>query len=295
MFTLSADGGSLAFVANTGGANQLWVRAMDILEARALPGTDGATYPFWSPDGASLGFFAQGQLKKIAVAGGPAQTLCDAADGRGGTWNRDGAIVFSPVPPSPRLRVSAAGGIPVPATTLVEGDASAGHRFPIFLPDGVHFLFNAGSDNPDASGLYLGSLDGSAATRLLPDGTNALYVTAAASSGSGYLVFRREDTLTAQPFDPQALNLSGEMFPVAEQVPIGSGHAGFGAFSASENGTLVYRTRGLKSKRELAWMDRTGTRLRVVTKTGSDGWFTGDFPGSEDRGRADQRRLGLYL
>ncbi len=269
MFTLSADGRSLAFVANTGGPNQLWVRAMDTLEARALPGTDGATYPFWSPDGASLGFFSQGKLKKIATTGGPAQTLCDAADGRGGTWNRDGVIVFSAGPASPLLRVSAAGGVPAPATTLVEGDASAGHRFPVFLPDGVHFLYNAGSDKPDAPGLYVGSLDGSAATRLLPDGTNALYVAAAAPGGSGHLVFRREDTLMAQPFDPQALNLRGEMFPVAEQVPIGSGHVGFGAFSASENGTLVYRTGGLESNRELVWMDRAGKRLRVVTKPGA--------------------------
>lgn len=110
MFTLSADGGSLAFVANTGGPNQLWVRAMDTLESRALPGTDGATYPFWSPDGASLRFFTQGKLKKIAVAGGPAQTLCDVANSRGGTWNRGGAILFSAGPTSPLLRVSAAGG-----------------------------------------------------------------------------------------------------------------------------------------------------------------------------------------
>ena len=268
MFTLSADGRSLAFVANTGGPNQLWVRAMDTLEARALPGTDDARYPFWSPDGASLGFFAQGKLRKIAVAGGPAQTLCDVADGRGGTWNRDGVIVFSIGPTSPLLRVSAAGGVPAPATTLVEGDANAGHRFPVFLPDGVHFLYNAGSDKPEASGLYLGSLDGSAATRLLPDVTNALYVPAAAPSGSGYLVFRREETLMAQPFDPQALTLTGEMFPVAEQVADG-GNAGFGAFSVSENGTLVYRTGGPESNRELVWMDRTGTRLRVVTKPGA--------------------------
>jgi len=268
MFTLSADGRSLAFIANTGGPNQVWVRAMDTLQARALASTDGATYPFWSSDGAYLGFFAQGKLKKIAIAGGPAQTLCDATDGRGGTWNRNGVIVFSAGPTSPLLRVSAAGGVPAPVTTLVEGGSAAGHRFPVFLPDGVHYVYNAGSNKPDAAGLYLGSLDGAASARILPDLTNALYVPPAVRGGSGYLVFRREDALMAQPFDPKALKLTGEMFPVAEQVPF-SVNTGFGAFSASENGTLVYRTGGLVSNRELVWVDRTGKRVRAVTKPGA--------------------------
>jgi Tol biopolymer transport system component len=268
MFTLSADGRSLAFTANAGGPNQVWVRAMDTLEARALAGTNEATYPFWSPDGAYLGFFAQGKLKKIAIAGGPAVTLCDATDGRGGTWNRDGVIVFSAGPTSPLLRVSAAGGVPAPLTTLAAGDSGAGYRFPVFLPDGLHYLYNAGSDKPDAAGLYLGSLDGAASARILPDPTNALYIPPAARGGSAYLLFRREDTLMAQRFDPEALKLTGEMFPVAEQVPI-SQNNGFGAFSASANGTLVYRTGGAASNRELVWVDRTGKRLRAVTKPGA--------------------------
>ena len=269
MFTLSADGRSLAFIANTGGPNQVWVRAMDTLDTRALAGTDGATYPFWSPDGAYLGFFAQGKLKKIAIAGGPALTLCDATSGRGGTWNRDGVIVFSGGPTSPLVRVSAAGGVPAPVTTLVEGSSgTGGHRFPVFLPDGVHVLYTAGPDKPDAAGVYLGSLDGAVSLRMLPDPTNALYAPPATRGGSGYLMFRREDTLMAQPFDLKALKLTGEMFPVAEQVPIG-GHLGFGAFSASENGTLVYRTGGSLSNREVVWVDRTGKRLRAVTKPGA--------------------------
>jgi hypothetical protein len=140
MFTLSPDGRFLAFSANTGGPNQLWVRPMDGLNARVLAGTDGATYPFWSPDGANLGFFAQGKLKKIAVAGGPVQTLCEAADGRGGTWNRDGIILFSAGPTSPILRISSAGGAPTAQTALVAADVGYGHRFPAFLPDGVHYL-----------------------------------------------------------------------------------------------------------------------------------------------------------
>ena len=268
MFTLSADGRYLAFIANTGGPNQVWVRAMDALESRALAGTDGATYPFWSPDGAYLGFFAQGKLKKIATGGGPAQTLCDVIDGRGGSWNRDGVILFSAGPASPILRVAAAGGVPAPVTRLPEGDAVAGHRFPAFLPDGIHFLFNAIVNRPDAGGLYAGSLDRVAPLRVLPDQTNALYVPPDVPSGNGYLVFRRENTLMAQPFDPMALTLSGEMFPIAVEVP-NSVNNGFGAFSVAEAGTLVYRTGGPAANRELVWADRSGRRLRVATKQGA--------------------------
>jgi eukaryotic-like serine/threonine-protein kinase len=107
---LSPNGRHIAFVANNGGPNQVWVRAMDTLEAKALAGTDGATYPFWSPEGAYLGFFAEGKLKKIAIAGGPPQTLCDAASGRGGTWNHDGVILFAPGPTNVIFRVPAAEG-----------------------------------------------------------------------------------------------------------------------------------------------------------------------------------------
>ncbi len=141
---LSPDGRNLAFVANNGGPNQVWVRAMDALDARPLAGTNEATYPFWSPDGAYLGFFAEGKLKKIAIAGGPPQTLCDATSGRGGTWNRDGVILFSPSPASVIFRVPAAGGTPVAVTKLAgDGGSGEGYRFPVFLPDGVHFLYEA--------------------------------------------------------------------------------------------------------------------------------------------------------
>ncbi|MGA2712714.1 MAG: protein kinase [Bryobacteraceae bacterium] len=139
--TMSPDGRHLAVVANNGGPSQVWVRALDTLESRPLAGTDGAKYPFWSPDGAYLGFFMGGKLKKIAIAGGPPQTLCDAADGRGGTWNRNGMILFSAGPASPIFRVPAAGGIPTPVTRLAaNGGLGVGHRFPVFLPDGIHFL-----------------------------------------------------------------------------------------------------------------------------------------------------------
>jgi serine/threonine protein kinase/Tol biopolymer transport system component len=265
--SLSPDGRSLAFVANSGSQSQIWIRAMDTLESRALAGTDGATYPFWSPDGAYLGFFAQGKLKKIAVAGGPPQTLCDATSGRGGTWNRDGVILFSAGPTSPILRVSAAGGVPAPVTKVAAGGSGGGHRFPVFLPDGIHFLYQSGSDRADALGLYVGSLNGAGAVRILPDNTNALYAPPANEKGTAYLLFRREDTLMAMPFDLKSLKPVGDVFPVAEQVPT-SVNAGFGAFSVSENATLAYRSGALSANRELVWIDRAGKRLGVVGKPG---------------------------
>jgi len=262
---LSPDGRYLAFVANNGGPNQVWVRALDTLESRALAGSDGATYPFWSPDGVYLGFFTEGKLKKIAVAGGPPQTLCDANSGRGGTWNRDGTILFSPGPASMIFRVPAAGGTPVPVIKLAGKGPGEGNRFPVFLPDGVHFLYNAGSDQQDAAGVFAGSLDGAAAVRLLRDVTNALYAPPIAPGGAAHLLFRREDTLMAQPFDSKSLKTTGDAFPIAEQVPT-SVNNGFGAFSVSENGMLVFRSGRANASRELVWMDRTGKRLGVLGK-----------------------------
>ena len=268
---LSPDGRNLAFVPGNGGPNQIWVRSMDALDARPLAGTDGATYPFWSPDGAYLGFFAEGKLKKVAIAGGPLQTLCDATSGRGGAWNRDGVILFSPGPSSVIFRVPAAGGTPVPVTKPTgDGGAQLGSRFPAFLPDGVHFLYDAGSDQPDVGGVFVGSLDGSAAVRVLPVVTNALYAPPAAPGATGHLLFRGGETLMAQPFDVTRLKTTGDMFPLAEQVPL-SGNAGFGAFSVSENGTLLYRSGGARSSRELVWMDRAGKRLGALGKPGDFG------------------------
>jgi serine/threonine protein kinase/Tol biopolymer transport system component len=256
-FTLSPDGRHLAFIAENGGADQLFVRQMDSLEARPLAGTSDATYPFWSPDGTQIGFFAQGKLKKIAAAGGPVQTLCDAASGRGATWNANGDILFSAGPTSAILRVAAAGGTPVPVTKLL--DRASGHRFPAFLPDGVHFLYNVGADKPEMAGVYLASLDGATTVRLLPGETNALYVPADDGS-SGYLLYRRDSTLMAQPFDSKTLQFAGELIPIAEYVPT-SQNDGFGAFSASGTGTLAYRTRGPAPDQQLIWVERAGKRV----------------------------------
>jgi eukaryotic-like serine/threonine-protein kinase len=260
MLALSPDGQSLAFVAATDGPPQIWIRPMDAIEAKPLVGTDNATYPFWSPDGAYLGFFAQGKLKKVATAGGPPIALCDSPAGRGGSWNADGTIIFSSGPTSPIYRIAANGGSPVVVISLPSGDKSAGARYPSFLPDGDHFFYMATSSGT-GNGISIGSLSGGMPVPLLKDPSNAVFANA---NGRGYVLFRREETLMAQQFDPAALTLAGDVIPVASPVPI-TENIGFGAFTTAADGTLVYST-AATSSRELAWFDRQGTRVTTITK-----------------------------
>jgi Tol biopolymer transport system component/predicted Ser/Thr protein kinase len=253
-YRLSPDGRNLAFIAGGGGPGRLMVRSMDSLEARAFPGTDGASLPFWSADSAWIGFFVQSEnkLKKVSANGGPPQTLCDAPGRAGGTWNQDGVILFASG--GAIQRVPQAGGVATPVTKPASGEQNV---LPEFFPDGRHFLYWSRGSKPESNGIYAGSLDGGPPVRLLPDASNAAYVPPAESGASGHIIFRREDTLMAQPFDADKLQLKGEMFPVAEHVGQ-SGPQGNGAFSVSSNGVLVYGTGGAATTQELVWMDRTG-------------------------------------
>ncbi len=245
-FKLSQDGRYLAFVAS----NRLWVRALDSLQSQPLTGTDGANNPFWSPDDRFIGFFAQGKLKKIAATGGPAQILSDAPNGRGGAWNADGTIVFTPAAGGgPLYAVSAGGGAATPLTGTEHGE------YPDFLPTGRRFLYTCVTSTPEANGIYAASLNGTAPVRILPDVSNAAYVSTAAHGESGHVVFRRGSTLMAQPFDPNQLRLTGEVFPLAEQV--GELTIGVAAFSASGNDTLAFGPGG-SGIEQLAWVDRSG-------------------------------------
>ncbi len=263
MFKLSPDGRYLAIVAFGGGQNRLWVRPLDLIEAHELPGTDDARYPFWSPDSAFVAFFAQGKLKRIALAGGPPQTLCDAPNGRGGAWNSDGVILFAPSLSGGLYSVPAQGGLPAPVTKVEISNALNSHRFPEFLPDGIRFTYVAQSDKPEANGIYAGSLEGTPSVRLLPDLSTAAY--ADTPGRTGHLMFLRENTLMAQPFDPGALRAAGGIFPLAEPVGV-AGDTGSAAFSVSRNGMLAFRSGGSVGNRELVWMDRKGVRLEVLTK-----------------------------
>ncbi len=167
---LSPDGRMLAFVATDSLSKRLlWVRPLNAISGQALNGTEGARFPFWSPDSRFIGFFADGKLKKIDASGGPAQTLCDAPVGRGGTWNQEGTIVFCPTFNRPLSRVNEAGGLPVRITQLDSSRNESSHRWPSFLPDGKHFLYTAltsgGSSVNDA--IFLASLDTTFIPRVL--------------------------------------------------------------------------------------------------------------------------------
>jgi len=255
--SVSPDGRTLAFAARSiEGKFQIWLRSLGTLDAQPLAGTEGAASPFWSPDSGALGFFAGGKLKKIAVSGGPPITLADAASERGGAWNRDGVIVFAPTLTSPLMKVAAAGGTPAAATTLGKGEAA--HQRPVFLPDGQHFLYRVVTAGAQAQvPIYMGSLDSPDRSLLLKsDSLNIAYA-------RGHLLFLRETTLLAQPFDTSRLMLTGDAFPVAEQIQM-QGTPPAGVFSASDTGVLAYQTGIGGRATELTWFDRTGKKLGTL-------------------------------
>jgi Tol biopolymer transport system component len=224
-----------------------------------LPGTEGATYPFWSPDSRSLGFFAQGKLWIIEAAGGPPRTLTEAAlDARGGAWGADGTIVFSRLEREPLLRISSSGGTPAPATELDASREETSHRFPAFLPDGRHFIYLARNSNQDRWGISIAAL-GTLAGRPLVERTSW----GARYAPPGHILFLRNGTLMAQPFDLDTLSMNGEPVEVARGV--GSTTTGYPAFSASPSGVVIHAT-PIGAPGQLRWFDRTG---RIVGDIGT--------------------------
>jgi Tol biopolymer transport system component len=246
--TLSPDGRRLAFAAVRGGSSLIWVRSLDSLEAQPLPGTESATYPFWSPDSRRIGFFAAHTLKTVDVAGGPVYSVCESpAFPLGGTWGRQDVIVFAA---GSLFSVPAQGGSPSP---LPAGEGRV--RSPAFLPDGRRFLYWT---TPHKI-VWMGSLDSSQYVPLLNADSPAIYA-------SGSLLFVRQGTLIAQPFDAARGKPTGVAAPVAEQVMTNLYHSA--AFSASDTGTLVYRTGTLAVPTQLTWVDRHGKPLRTVGRPG---------------------------
>src|SRR5262245_43680143 len=260
--TISPDGRMLAFSAQgADGIQILYVRPIDSPTPQPLAGTAGAGMPFWSPDSRSIGFFAEGRLKRIDARGGPALTLCEVGVvGRGGTWNRDGVIVFAPSPNGPLHRVSDNGGQSTPVTKLDTARGETSHRWPKFLPDGKHFFFfvrlGALGTSNENNGIQIGSLDGTPPKFLVRTQANVAYA-------SGYLLFMRGNTLMAQPFDLDRLELGGEAVPLAENVqrePAGA----IGVFSASQTGILAYQTGGEIIGSNLFWRDRAGKQTGAL-------------------------------
>jgi Tol biopolymer transport system component len=257
---LSPDGQKLVFSAtNADGRAQLWIRWLSDVVPRALPSTEAGRYPFWSPDSRSIGFFANGRLKRVDAEGGSLREIADAPLGLGGTWNRDGVIVFAANWVGPLLRVSAAGGSPVETTQLTPGQT--GHRFPQFLPDGRHFLFESIEGGGISGVVYVGNLDAGAAERLIDSGASATY------APSGHIVFARgapaAATLMAQRFDPNRRVLADRPFPIAASVTAGL-DPGSASLSVSSTGVMAYRADVGSARRQFAWFDRAGKLIATV-------------------------------
>jgi eukaryotic-like serine/threonine-protein kinase len=249
---LSPDGTHLAYVARQGGTQQLYLRAMDSLEGKPIPGTEGGVSPFFSPDGQWIGFFAGNKLMKVSVSGGAAVTLGDAAFPRGASWGSLGMIAFAPTTVGALQQVSDAGGTPQPLTRLEKGEIS--HRWPEFLPGGKAVLFAAGPTamNFTNARVAVQSIGTGERRNLLQGGMSPRY------TPSGHLVYAQGGTLMAVPFDPQRLAVTGTAVPVAEGV-LESPVSGAAQYSFSATGSLVYVLGGVQSvQSKLVWVSRNG-------------------------------------
>ena len=265
-FAISPDGRHLAFLADNKGVRQIWVRGLDSPDARPLTGTNDAEISlFWSPDSRTIGFAAEGKLKRIPVSGGSAQTICDAPAFSGASWGIGDIILFSPETTSGLFSVPAAGGTPSPVTTVDTASGEQSHRWPSFMPDGRHFVYYARHPGASPEGRIMASSldDPNRHTELLKGSAHATYVQSA-----GSLLFLSDRTLMAQAFDPSHLKLSGEPEGVANDVGTGAfPRVGIGQFSASDSGVLVHG-QGILPNRQFAWFDRQGKELERLRPEG---------------------------
>jgi eukaryotic-like serine/threonine-protein kinase len=263
---LSPDGRLLALVAYSDQANKyvIWVHEVGGRGAIAVPGTEDASHPFWSPDSRSIGFFAQGKLKTVdAYSGRSPQVLSDAPNGRGGAWNRDNVILFAPEVFSGLYRISSAGGTPIQVTTPDASRFESSHRWPFFLPDGKHFLYLGAnfSGQFDKNVILLGSLDSSEKRTIVSSDANPAY------AEPGYLLYRRDNALVAQRFDPRTYALSGEPRTISDGVQYFP-QTDLALFGVAGNKTLVVQTGKGAAKSQLDWFDRSGKQVGTVGQPG---------------------------
>ncbi len=256
---ISPDGRRIAFIATKPDAaeNVLWVQPLNSPTAQPMAGTEDAMYPFWSYDSRYVGFFADGKLKKLDAGGGPPQALCDAPAGRGGAWNQDDVILFTASTGAGLSRVSAAGGTPVPVTEVDGKKGQLSHRWPVFLPDGKHYLFYIqGSSGVEDSGIYLGSLDSKIRNLLVHSESSADFA-------DGYLLFVRDSTLMAQKLNVRKLQLEGNAVPIADHIAVNTSTFR-SIFTVSANGTLLFMGGGGSSGAQLAWYNREGQKQSLA-------------------------------
>jgi serine/threonine protein kinase/Tol biopolymer transport system component len=256
---LSPDGLTLVMVASgADGKRQIWVRRVDGFTVQPLAGTDDATCPFWSPDSKFIGFFADQKLKKVPATGGTVQTICDAVDGRGGSWSVRDIIAFAPAPFGGLSKVSAAGGSPTPLTR--QDKQGFTDRLPWFLPDGKRLLFFSGSQTSDrdkTSAIDCLDVDSGKTTVVVKESSEGRY------AAPGYLLFVREGNLMAQPFDASNAKTIGEAVPVAEHVRFTPARWS-GNFSVSQTGLLVFHSGGMARRSQLTWFDLEGKEIGKV-------------------------------
>lgn len=277
---LSPDGQTLVYLAGGGDVPRLWIRTLADTTARSLVGTEYASFPFWSPDGRIVGFFAEGKVKAIDLRTRVVRTLSTAPVPAGAAWSRDDVILHPLVPDSPLFRVSASGGALEPVTQLAPGHT--GHRGPTFLPDGRHFLFYA-AGGADARGIYVGELGTSRITRLLDADTPAVFLP------PSHLLYVQNATLFARAFDPGTGTLAREAIVMAERVSADSG-SGLAAVSASSTGTIAFRPGSVGQQRQLIWFDRHGAELARIGVPEERGPSYGSLS-SDGRRLAIQRTL----
>jgi len=258
--SLSPDGRRLAFAANnTTGGTRIWIRDLATMTAEPLPESDGGGYPFWSPDGQHLGFFAGGKLRRVDLRGGSPRDLADAPSGRGASWSRDGVILFAPNITSGIHRVSAEGGEATPLTPY-DPEKETTQRWPHFLPDGRHFFFLSRVLGPDLSErgrLMLASLDDPEPQLLLDDSTNAVYVE------PGHVIYGRRSDLVARPFDLSSLSFTGDAVPLLPEKVSYWEPKNLIVFTASGDGKLIYLPEATRQS-VLQWYERGGRPLATL-------------------------------
>jgi serine/threonine protein kinase len=264
--SLSPDGQIVAMVAYSEQGNKyvIWTYRLGDANPVVVEGTEGAAHPFWSPDGKWIAFFAQGKLKKVDLAGKSVQVICDAPNGRGGTWNNNGVILFTPDVFLGVYRVSATGGTPTQETKLDESRSESSHRWPIFLPDGKHYIYLAAnfSGQFDKNALYIGELGSKERHLLVPANSNAAY------AEPGYLIYTRDNALVAQSFDLKTYTVNGEPHQVLREVyylPV----VDLALFDVARDGTLVAQTGSALAVSRLTWFGRDGKTLGVMGPAGS--------------------------